>query len=497
MIRGKVLGGSSSLNHMTWNRASNDYWDNFGRLVDDPGWSWSGVERYYDKVQRLVFPPDEHDDSKEVIPSAHGRGPVQISTTGFHTNIDQRVLNSTRDGSRYSFNPDSNAGDMVGIAWLQSSITSRGERSSASTAYLHSSVLHRKNLDVVVNARAVKLSSSQNNANRSDGSRKIRIDTVEITNTPDSPRRKITAAKEIILSSGAFNTPHLLLLSGIGSQADLANPSLNIPVLVNSPGVGKHLADHPLLPNYWLVADNNTFDDVTRYPDVEERWIKEWQKERKGIMVMPHAGNTLGFFRHPEGFRGGEDPSSGKRSGNTEMIYLNGWAEFGQPVPRTGNYLTILTSVVSVTSLGQVTLRSSNPFDPPVINPNIFSTPYDIDSMVQVMKDAEDLLNFNATDSPWKDYIISKLNPFTTDAERADYARNNSVSISHGSGTVRMGSQHDHEAPVDSSLRVKGVKGLRVVDASVFPKIPECHPQAVVYVIAEKAADLIKEDHKE
>ncbi|KAF9269200.1 hypothetical protein L218DRAFT_851557 [Marasmius fiardii PR-910] len=98
----------------------------------------------------------------------------------------------------------------------------------------------------------------------------------------------------------------------------------------------------------------------------------------------------------------------------------------------------------------------------------------------------------SASGSPWNGYVIDKVNVFNSDAERATYARNTSITVSHGSGSVKMGNSDD--APVDSHLRVKGVQGLRVVDASVFPKIPECHPQAVVYIIAEKAADLIKAD---
>ncbi|KAF9269199.1 hypothetical protein L218DRAFT_851969, partial [Marasmius fiardii PR-910] len=391
MIRGKTLGGSSSVNHMTWHRASNDYWNKFGSLVGDDSWSWDGVQTYYDRSQRLVASPDGHDQSQQVIASAHGNGPVQICTGGYHTSIDQRVRDSATNGGRFPYNPDVNAGNTIGIGMFPS-VTSRGERSSSSTAYLDASAINRQNLDVVVNARVVKLSSSTPNAAGT-----VRIDTVQIANSPDAPRRNITAKKEIIVSGGAFSTPQLLLLSGIGPRNELSSPALQIPVVVDSPGIGKNLADHPLLPNYWRVADNTTFDDLQRTPSIEQQAIQQWQNNRTGIMVMPHSGNLIGYFKNPAGFRGGEDPSSGPGAANTEMIYLNGWANFGIPVPSTGHYLTILTAVVSVTSLGQVTLRSSNPFDAPLINPNILSTDYDIDSMVQAMKDTETIVNYNGT----------------------------------------------------------------------------------------------------
>ncbi|KAL0567411.1 hypothetical protein V5O48_014588 [Marasmius crinis-equi] len=426
LSRGHVLGGSSSINVMAWNRGSDDLWDNFARLSNDTGWSWNSVADYNFKVSRLTPPIDGRDTTGQVIPSAHGNGSVQTSLFGYPYETDALVAETAKSlGGRFRYNEDINAGDMIGFGHSQSSV-GHGERSSAATAYLVPAI-NRLNLDVVINSKALKVYASEP---VTDGV--PTIDTLEVAESSDGRRVNVTGSREVILSGGVFGTPQILLLSGIGPKDNLNE--LEIPVLLDSPDVGKHLTDHPLLPYYFVVDSHNGTDPIQRNSTLLAELLQEWETSRTGIMVNPSGGSMIAFLKHPPDFFGGFDPSSGPRSGNTEML---------------------------------------------------------IRSMIQVMKDVDTFLS----QPPWDGFILRPLINFANDEDREFYARNNSRTVDHCVGTARMGSGGVEGGVVDPQLRVKGVKGLRVVDASVYPQIPENHPQAVAYIMAERASDLIKSSH--
>ncbi|KAF5343031.1 hypothetical protein D9758_011161 [Tetrapyrgos nigripes] len=494
--RGFVLGGSSSINFMTWNRGSDDVWDNFARLSNDSGWSW-------DSVSRLTPPSDGHNTTGEVIPSAHGNGPVLTSLSGFATELDPIVSGTARSiGGRFKYNEDPNAGDMIGTSFVQNSI-GHGARSSAATAYLVP-ILHRPNLDVVIHSRVTKVRASYPAQNDIPT-----IDTVEIAHSATGPRIEVTASREIILSAGVFGTAQLLMLSGVGPKEELEKR--HIPVVVDSPDVGKHLVDHPLLANYFVVNSNTSFERVLRNGSIAEDLLGQWEANRTGLMVDPAAGNTAAFLKNPADLFPKFDPSSGPKSANIEMIFCNGFEPLGPTsLPSNGSFMTVITAVVSPTSRmnlfsfisdnfsdvfigGTLTLNSTNPFDSPVIDPRLYSTEFDIQTMVQAMKDVDTFVS----ESAWEGYIVRPFVEFSNDEERAIYARNNSITVNHSVGTARMGPGDGTDGVVDSSLRVKGVNGLRIVDASVYPQIPENHPQAVAYILAERASDLIRSCHFE
>ncbi|KAK1232186.1 hypothetical protein PQX77_004698 [Marasmius sp. AFHP31] len=500
--RGHVLGGSSSINFMTWNRGSDDVWDNFARLSGDPGWSWESVEKYNRKASRLTPPQDGHDTTGQVIPAAHDNGEVLTSLPGFPTDLDPIVTDTAKALGKY--NRDFNAGDMIGFGMSVVLFRTRLEtvRSSAATAYL-APALKRPNLDVVINSRVTKVFASQPSLDGEPVINAVQIAPSEsgickLLSGPPSDclpvlrclgsRLNVTASREVILSAGAFGTPQLLLLSGIGPKDELSK--LEIPVILDSPDVGKHLTDHPLVTVYYEVNSNTSFDPVLRSESTMiPPLLEQWGSNRTGLLVVPRTGGTAAFLKNPPGFLSGQDPSSGPRSGNIEIIFVNGFtASVGSvPFPSTGRFLTVVTAVVSPTSRGGVTLRSTNPFDDPVIDPGLYTTEFDMQTMVQAMKIDEFVHG-----PRWNRYIKKPLVQFENDQDRENYARNNSGTVNHPVGTARMGPGGVTDGVVDSSLRVKGVKGLRVIDASVFPQIPENHPQAVVYIVAERASDLIK-----
>ncbi|THH31584.1 hypothetical protein EUX98_g2622 [Antrodiella citrinella] len=498
--RGFVLGGSSSINLLTYNRGSDDVWNRWAQITGDSGWSWNSVEKYYLRSSQLVAPTDGRSTVGFEDPQDHGNGPVQVSIPGFPLPIDNIVLNTAKQlGGRFHFNEDFNSGDFTGIGYMQSTIGG-GSRSSGATAYLNP-VDTRPNLDVLINTHVTKLIDVNPASHARRGwlsGRNIpapqpQLTTVELAQTSSGPRVEVTASKEVILSAGVIGTPQILQLSGVGNQADLK--AVGIKTIVNLPDVGTNLADHPMLANYFQIQTNDTWDDVLRNNTIFGQTLGEWQQEKQGLFV-DSPGNTVGFFKLPTGssaLQGISDPSAGPKSGNTELIFVDGFARFGDLAqPATGHFITVLSAVVSPTSRGTVKLASSDPFVHPLIDPAFLTTNFDIKAMVQAINDAVTLLSAPLWQQTLKPVPFADLANATTDALKADFARRNSVNVNHPVGTAPMSSSSSESGVVDSHLNVKGVSGLRVVDASVFPVIPECHTQALVYIVAERAADLIK-----
>ncbi|KAF8514943.1 aryl-alcohol oxidase-like protein [Hysterangium stoloniferum] len=486
--RGQVLGGSSVINLMTWNRASNDLWDKWASLTEDEGWSWKEVEKYYKKTSHLVPPADGHDTTGETIPAAHGHGPIEVSVPGYPTELDSRVIQSSKQlGGRFAYNQDLNAGKCLGFSLMQSAV-GKGKRSSAATAYLEPA-LERPNLDILQTTHVTRLIQSGS----ADGVPEFKM--VEVAKGAADQRYQISARHEVILSGGVVGSPHILLLSGIGPKAELQEKG--IKPIVDIPDVGKNIFDHPLVANYYRVDSEKTFDALLRDHGLFGKTMQQWQESQQGLFVLSPA-NTQGYLRIPEDspiFKKVEDPASGPHSAHTELIFVGGFAPFGPVAPPSeGFYMSILAGVVSPTSRGSITLASSDPFAKPLIDLALLSTEFDIFAIVQAIKDAAEFIKA----SPWEGFVkgpYGALANATTDEEKAEFARNFSATINHPGGGAAMSPSGAKGGVVDSKLLVKGVAGVRVVDASVFPLLPECHIQSPIYTIAEKAADLIKVKH--
>ncbi|KAJ3553827.1 hypothetical protein NM688_g3411 [Phlebia brevispora] len=482
--RGKVLGGSSCLNLLTWNICSNDLWNHWASLTGDSGWAWDNVKQYYLKTSSLVPPADGHNDAGEVIPSVHGDGPVDVSVPGFPLPLDSLVINASHQlGGRWTYNEDINAGNGLGTAYMQSSVGG-GQRSHAATAYLHP-VDNRTNLDILINTQVTRIIRSG-----TDG-RIPAFREVEMAQSSASQRYTVKATKEVLLAAGVFGSPQILQLSGIGPQRVLR--SVGITPIVDNNDVGAGLADHPLVPLYYEVNSNATWDNVLRDNNVFNADLAQWMSNRTGLFV-DSPGNTQSFFRIPDDdpiWLLYKDPAAGPNSAHMETIYVNAFAPFGTAAPpTTGNYLTLLAALVAPMSRGTVLINSSDPFDHPLIDPSLLTNIFDVYAMVQSIKGAQEFIKAPV----FKGYIGSAYGDLahaTTDLQLAVFAAENAVTVNHPSGTCRMSPANSNDGVVDSQLRVKGVSGLRVVDASIFPSVPNCHIQAIVYTVAERAADLI------
>ncbi|RPD62463.1 alcohol oxidase [Lentinus tigrinus ALCF2SS1-7] len=481
--RGFVLGGSTAINQMAFCRGTKDDYDRWAKVAGDEGWSWKKLVPFVRQLDRMTLPADRHNTTGEFDPSIHYNGTVPISVAGFPLTTDPRVINTTTQlPDQFPFNLDYNSGNTIGIGWTQTTIYN-SHRVSSATSYL-AEAWNRTNLDIVVNTRVTKVLPLGYESG------KPIMRGIEIAQSASGPTHTLQARKEVVLSAGSIKTPHILMLSGIGDAAYLT--SKGVKPLVDLPSVGKNLHDHAFLGNSWLVNSNDTLDNLRRNATLAAEALAQWKVNGTGPLGLA-GGSQLGWLRVPNASEffaalGAEDPSAGPTSAHFEMITTDGFVSKRVSPPTQGHFFSFITAVISPTARGNVTLNSTDPFDAPIINPNLLGTEVDVAVMREAVKAARAFVAAPA----WSDYILSEFGAFGeahTDEELDAYIRNNTDTIDHPVGTVAMGK--GAEGALDSELRVRGTIGLRVVDASAFPFIPSGHTQGPTYILAERAAALI------
>ncbi|HTV51037.1 MAG TPA: GMC family oxidoreductase N-terminal domain-containing protein [Steroidobacteraceae bacterium] len=455
--RGKVLGGSSSINAMVYVRGQPGDFDDWA-AAGNPGWTWREVLPYFRKLEDHVLGASQY----------HGAGgPIRVSDVSRQVHPLCETFIRTCVGLGIPRTADFNGAQTEGAGLWHVSIHD-GRRVSAASAYLRPA-LRRPNLEVRTHAQATRVCF--------EGTRAAAVEYLHA-----GERRQVRAQREVILAAGSINSPQLLELSGVGDAARLG--PLGIPVVCHAPAVGNNLQDH-FAVSYFYKSSVRTLNDELAPWLGKVRAALRYALTRGGPLSM--SVNQAGAF-----LRG--------RDGLTRPnlhIYFNP-ASYATTLIGAGRrllnpdpYSAFLMSFNSCrpTSRGSIHLRSADPLQPPAIQPNALSSPEDI---AEVYEGARVLRRISGA-APLKDVIEQELQPgpavLSEQAVLEDF-RQRAGSVFHACGTCIMGPD-PHRAVVDAQLRVHGLAGLRVVDASVFPNVTSGNTNTPTLMLAEKAAELI------
>jgi choline dehydrogenase len=441
--RGKGLGGSSGMNAMLYVRGRPLDYD----LWDVPGWAWSDVRPYFLKAEDNARGASEH--------HATG-GPLRVEDERSPRPLTRRFL-AAAEANGIPYVDDYNGPEQDGAALCQ--VTQRkGKRWSTNDAYLRP-VRDRENLEIVTGATVAGV---QLRGGRATG----------VAYRDRFGRERVAeASREVILAAGAFGSPQLLLLSGIGPEADLR--ALGIDVHADAPEVGQNLQDHPFNTVVCEVSEGSLVE--AEHP----RYLAEWLMRHSGPLTSTVA-EAFAFVRTRPGL-----PAPDVQFHFAPAYFVDhGADEFD------GHAMTLGPVLVTPRSRGRVWLRSADPGDKPRILTNSLADPADVAAMVAGMRIAREIVDA----SPLRDVTRRELFPgqgVVDDGDLEEDLRSRVELLYHPVGTCRMGT--DDGSVVDEQLRVRGVEGLRVADASIMPLVPGGNTNAPVIMVGERAADLIRE----
>ncbi|EMR85826.1 hypothetical protein ACHAPC_007602 [Botrytis cinerea] len=492
--RGKCLGGSSARNFMIYQRGTTQSYQKWADAVDDQSYTFDGLFPYFQKSVRFTPPGSSRasNASAEFSASAYSSsgGPLEVSYANY-----AQPFSSYMEGSLGEIGindiQDFNTGSLMGKQYCSSTIDpSSQKRESSQTAYYDSTVQKRSNLKVYSLTTAQKVLFD--NDKKATGVRVTSLGFIPYT---------INARKEVIMSAGAFQSPQLLMLSGIGPKDTLAK--WNIPAISILEGVGQNMWDHIFFgPTYRVKVQT-----LTRLANdliyTAAQFIGPYLIQKIGPLTNPIC-DYLGWEKLPSSLRDSFSSSTLNDLAQfppdwPEIEYLSGagyvgdFASLPTTQPRDGyQYATILSALVAPLSRGTVTLASTSASDLPIINPSWLTSPTDQAVAVAAYKRVRAAFSskFMAPVLIGQEYFPGPS--VSSDAQILETIQKTLHTVWHAACTCKMGIQSDPMAVVDSKARVFGTKGLRVVDASAFAILPPGHPQSTVYALAEKIAAGIK-----
>ncbi|MBP1233130.1 choline oxidase [Arthrobacter sp. PvP102] len=437
--RAKVMGGCSSHNSCIAFWAPREDIDEWEQKFGATGWNAETAYRLYKHLET-------NEDAGPEAPHHGDSGPVHLMNVPAEDPCGRALLDACEETGipRVRFN----SGETVinGANFFQINRRADGTRSSSSVSYIHP-VVDRPNFTLLTGLRARELKFTADN----------RCTGVDVVDNSFGKTHTLTARSEVILSAGAIDSPKLLMLSGIGPAAQLEE--FGIPVRSDSPGVGEHLQDHPEGVIQWEARKP--------MPETSTQW---WE---------------IGIFTTTE--EGLDRP---------DLMFHYGSVPFDmhtvrQGFPTTDNGFCLTPNVTHARSRGTVRLRSRDYRDKPKVDPRYFTDPHDMRVMVAGIRKAREIVAQPAM-AEWAGKELYPGEAIQSDAEITDYIRKTHNTVYHPAGTVRMGASDDVMSPLDPELRVKGVTGLRVADASVMPELTTVNPNITTMMIGERCAELVK-----
>ena len=453
--QGKTLGGSSAINGLIYNRGQAEDYDGWAAL-GNPGWG-------YDEVLPL-FKRAEHNE--QFADAFHGQGgPLNVTYPRFESPLSRMFLDACAHHG-IAPNPDYNGAQQEG-SFLYQVTHKNGERCSAAKGYLTPN-LSRSNLKVITHAVSAKVDLDQRRA-------------TGVQFYLGNELQRVRARREVIVSAGAFGSPQLLQLSGIGAPAALQQAGVT-PVHA-LPGVGQNLQDHIDYVQSWTVPSHTaSFGASPRGIGQIARAMFEWRRQRSGMVTSTIA--TAGAF-----FRSAPEVAVP----DLQLVFVVALVDDHARKAHLGHGISCHVDVLRPYSRGTVGIRSSNPRVAPVIDPQFLSDERDLALLVQGGQMQQRILESAAFDSVRGKMLYPVKSGDT--AAMAQDIRNRADTQYHPVGTCKMGPDSDPLAVVDAQLRVKGIAGLRVADASIMPTLVGGNTNAPSIMVGEKCAELIRTGH--
>lgn len=465
-LRGIGLGGCSVANFLGYIRGAASDYNTWAEMVGDDTYKWENVVERYKEIEALHFEDDgDAEQWVRLQPGVHGfDGPLDLELFARNkwpkgTDILMKALREFG----WPVNRDQNSGHLVGVGAVTTT-TYKGRRTTSSTAFLSK---RPSNLQIWTKTAVHRVLFDDARA----GSPPRAIGVVL------ADGREIRARKETILSLGSIDTPKLLLLSGIGPKQELQ--SLGIPCRRDIPNIGKELIDHPYLVLRWgatsELSDRTAFEfDPEKVAAARERWNKDFS----GPDASRHLSNLIGFLKlDPKKYSTAELRKLGPQIQNwlgqddapQFEVFLAGAIPSTWDTSNGPEALGVAVMLMNPQSRGSVTIRSRDPTAPPVIDTNFLAHPYDRRTYVDALREVIQFIKSKHLSK----YIVCDVNVPSTENDEGilQWIKENLLSILHGVGTVKMGSDSDPKACVDTDMNVRGVEGLRVADLSVCPLI--------------------------
>ena len=449
--RGKLLGGSSAINGLVYVRGNKLDYDTWAQM-GNTGWSYDDVLPFFKKMENY---------QGELTEVRGGDGPLKVSEVTDRNPIYDGLFKSA-EANDIPVNKDYNGDDQEGMSYTQTTIY-KGERMSAKVAYL-SPIKSRKNLTIITNSLVTKLLFKGKQCVGAEVKNKSKL-------------IQFNASKEVVLCGGAINSPQVLELSGIGDRTILEEKGIQL--VHELKGVGENLRDHlgPRLV-YNITKPGIAYNDKARGVNLIKQVLK-YVFKRDGFLTLPSAP-VIGFFKTRKELSA---PDVQVHFIPYKVVLNNGKRTLGK---EPGITCTVNQNLPE--SKGSIHIKSSNPEEYPSIKYNFLSSQLDRDTLVAGVKLIRKLMQSESM----KEFCDDEIQPgyeFSSDEQILEFIKNKAETLYHPSGTCKMG--FDQNAVVDKNLKVHGIKGLRIADASIMPTLVSGNTNAVCMMIGERCADFI------